>query len=74
MSSHRGKWEMGGRGSAQVIEPLQAKSARVELDQRRESCRQGPGRPWVAASGEADLRPTERTLTHIQLSERPTSN
>jgi hypothetical protein len=36
MSSHRGKWEMGGRGSAQVIEPLQAKSARVELDQRRD--------------------------------------
>jgi hypothetical protein len=27
---------MGGRGLAQVIAPLQAKSVRVELDQRRD--------------------------------------
>ena len=34
MSSQRRK--MGGRGAAQVVAPLQAKSVRVELDQRRD--------------------------------------
>src|SRR6202035_1703743 len=46
---------MGGRGPAQVIAPLQAKSRRARLARR--SCRRWPGPPWVAASGEADLRP-----------------
>ena len=32
---------MGGRGLAQVVAPLQAKSVRVELDQRRDHVVEG---------------------------------
>ena len=47
---------MGGRGPAQVVAPLQAKSVRVELDQRRDRVveRQDALGP---RAGEADLRP-----------------
>ena len=32
---------MGGRGAAQVVAPLQAKSVRVDLDQRRDHVVEG---------------------------------
>ena len=48
--------QMGGRGPAQVV-ALQAKSVRVEFDQRCDRVVQRQGFPQVAAPGEADLRP-----------------
>ena len=58
MSSQR--WQTGPRGPAQLVAPLQAKSVRVELDQRRDRVVQRQDFLEVAAPGEADLRPRAR--------------